>query len=66
MRTINVRGMTCNHCVMRITKALSGIDGVRNVKVDLEGGTVTFEEDTPIDMKTAAARLDEAGYGLGK
>jgi copper chaperone len=34
---IDVEGMTCEHCVMRVTKALQGVKGVRTVKVDLAG-----------------------------
>ena len=64
MRTVNVSGMTCSHCVMRVTNALKEIEGVREVKVDLEHGTVVFEESIPVDMKTIVARLEEAGYGV--
>jgi len=35
MPTIKIEGMSCNHCVMAVTKALSGIDGIGNVKVDI-------------------------------
>jgi len=35
MTTINIRGMSCNHCVMAVTEALNEIDGVKDIKVDL-------------------------------
>ena len=35
MPVIKVKGMSCNHCVMAVTKALNEVDGVRDVKVDL-------------------------------
>ncbi len=40
MEKIKVQGMSCQHCVMAVTKALGGIDGIRDVKVDLEKGTI--------------------------
>ena len=36
MATVKIKGMTCNHCVMAVTKALNEIDGIKDVKVDLE------------------------------
>ena len=44
MKTIKIKGMTCNHCVMAVTKALEKIDGVKNVKVDLAKAEATFDE----------------------
>lgn len=35
-----VDGMTCQACVVEVTKALKGIDGVESVKVDLKQGIV--------------------------
>jgi copper chaperone len=62
MKTIKVAGMTCNHCVMAVTRALEGIDGVRNVTVDLKKGRATFDEDRPIDAKTVKEKIEDAGY----
>jgi copper ion binding protein len=33
-----ISGMTCNHCVMRVEKAINSIDGVDKVKVSLAKG----------------------------
>ena len=30
---LRVGGMTCNHCVMAVTKALEGVPGVTGAKV---------------------------------
>lgn len=62
MRTIQVEGMTCNHCVMAVTRALEEISGIRNVTVDLKKGRATFDEDLPIDMKTIREKIEDAGY----
>ena len=38
-KTLVVEGMMCQHCVAHVTKALSGVAGVRDVAVDLDAGT---------------------------
>ncbi|MDR1271638.1 MAG: cation transporter, partial [Clostridiales Family XIII bacterium] len=40
-KTIEVQGMSCDHCVQAVTKAATEA-GARDVKVDLAGGTATF------------------------
>jgi copper chaperone len=62
MPTIKIEGMSCNHCVMAVTKALCGIDGVSNVKVDLAKGEATFDETTPVDRNVIGERIRKAGF----
>ena len=64
-KTINVKGMTCPHCVKHVTKALSGMDGVTDVVVDLDAGTASFKTSRDIPHTELAAVLDDAGYELG-
>jgi len=60
---IQIQGMTCNHCVMRVQKALAELPGVRKAAVTLQPGQATVEYDegavTPGQMAAAVAR---AGY----
>lgn len=62
MSTIKIKGMSCNHCVMAVQKALNAIEGVRNVNVDLQKGEATFDETTPVDMNTLREAVTKAGY----
>ena len=62
MKKIKIQGMSCSHCVAAVNKALSGIEGVRDVHVDLETGEATFEEATPVDPQIIRERISEAGY----
>ena len=32
MKSIKIKGMSCQHCVMAVTKALSALDGIKNVQ----------------------------------
>jgi copper chaperone len=62
MTTIKIKGMSCNHCVMAVTKVLRDIDGIRNVNVDLKNGEAAFDEVDPVDMETIKERIRKAGY----
>jgi copper chaperone len=62
MTTIKIKGMSCNHCVMAVTKVLRDIDGIRNVNVDLKNGEATFDEVDPVDVETIRERIRKAGY----
>jgi copper chaperone len=62
MATIQIKGMSCNHCVGAVTKALGGIDGISNVKVDLAKGEASFDEAKPVDRAIIRERIRKAGY----
>jgi copper chaperone len=47
---------------MAVTKALNGIEGIKNVKVDLAKGEATFDNEKPIDMKLIKDAVEKAGY----
>ena len=62
MATIKIKGMSCQHCVMAVTKALGSIEGIKDVRVDLEKGEATFTEVKPIDRKAIAEKIKKAGF----
>jgi copper chaperone len=62
MKTIRIEGMSCQHCVMAVTKAVSGVAGVKNVKVDLAKGEATYEEAGPVDPEMIREAVRKAGY----
>ena len=61
---VQVKGMTCGHCVNAVTEEVQKVDGVTRVDVDLDSGNVTIESATPVDAGALAAAVDEAGYEL--
>jgi copper chaperone len=65
MKTVLVKGMSCQHCVKSVKKALEEIDGITNVAVDLATGKVTFEETHPVDGDLMREKIKKAGYELG-
>jgi copper chaperone CopZ len=62
--TYQVIGMTCEHCAHAVTGELRSLDGVSDVRVDLNPGgesAVTVSSAAPLTTEAVAAALDEAG-----
>ncbi|MEN6621785.1 MAG: heavy-metal-associated domain-containing protein [Smithella sp.] len=62
MKSIKVKGLSCQHCVMAVAKALGSVDGIKDVKVDLMSGVATYEETKPVDPKVINEAIKKAGY----
>jgi len=60
--TLNVEGMSCNHCKMAVEKSLTEA-GVDKIEVDLEGKKVTATFN-PDKLKEDAVKkaITDAGY----
>jgi len=61
--TLNVGGMSCEHCVKAVNTAISGLSGVKDIKVSLKDGKVSFSHDpakAPLDKIKAA--ITEEGF----
>jgi Cu+-exporting ATPase len=66
-KKLYIEGMSCNHCVNHVNKALSGIAGVKSVNVDLDNKYALVDmEDEISDELLKNAVIDEAGYELIK
>ena len=48
---IKIKGMSCNHCVASIQKALSALEGVKSVDVSLENEMVQLNMMRPKQKK---------------
>jgi copper chaperone len=64
MTTIKIEGMSCQHCVMAVTRTLAAIEGIKEVQVDLAKGEATFREEKPVDRALLKERIAKAGYAL--
>lgn len=60
--TLKVTGMTCGHCVMTITEAISDVPGVTGVQVDLATGKTVVTGDA-VDEAAIREAIAQAGYG---
>ncbi len=66
METIKIQGMTCQHCVMSVTKALGKLSGLKNLKVDLVKGEATFENTQNISRASIRQAVEDAGYKVAE
>ncbi len=64
MEKIKIQGMSCQHCVMSVTKALGSIPGVKNLKVDLVKGEASFENTQNVAPENIRKAVEEAGYAV--
>ncbi|MDR1246273.1 MAG: copper chaperone CopZ [Clostridiales Family XIII bacterium] len=63
--TLNVAGMSCEHCVKAVTGAASGLAGVSDVSVDLAGGTVSLKYDPAVTpLAQIKAEIEDQGYDV--
>lgn len=60
MIELNVKDMTCGHCVAVVTRAVKAVDPQANVEVDLESKRVRIEGSKSADELIRS--LDAAGY----
>jgi len=62
MPTVKISGMRCGHCVAAVTKALSSIDGLNEVVVDLERSEARYNETTAIAPDTIKNVIAKIGF----
>lgn len=63
--TVKIKGMSCQHCVMSVTKTLNSLTGVSDVKVDLGKGEASFSHDSSLDINELRNRIEKAGFEIG-
>ena len=64
--TIQVKGMSCEHCQAAVEGALGGVAGVNSARVDLAAGTaeVAFDE-AAAGVKDFEKAVEEVGFEVG-
>jgi copper chaperone len=65
MEHLKIKGMSCQHCVGAVKKALENISGLSRVTVDLKAGEATFENDDVAREKIRAA-VSKIGFEPGE
>lgn len=59
--TLKIEGMSCGGCVGSVEKALERVGGVREITVDLKGGTAVVRG-ADLDPERLVAAVYDAGY----
>lgn len=62
---LHVEGMSCNHCVMSIKRAVGTLKGVDSVEVDLEKKKVTTGYDPDqVTLELIKKTIEDQGYDV--
>ena len=61
-KTMIIEGMMCHHCTGRVEKALSALEGVSAVEMNLEGKSATLTLEKDVDNQVLTDTVTEAGY----
>lgn len=61
---IPVQGMSCGHCVARVTKALEGTPGVRVKRVTVGSAVVEIDSGN-VDRPSVERAITAAGFQVG-
>lgn len=60
---IKVEGMSCQHCVMRVKKALEGLNGIIDSDVQIGLVKVIFDE-SKVQINAIEKAITDAGYSV--
>ena len=63
--TLNVKGMSCGHCVKAVEGSVGKLDGVERVLVDLNKGQVVVEfKAHQVNLDQIKETIDDQGYDV--
>jgi len=62
---IAIEGMSCQHCVMAVKKALGGVPGILESNIQVGSAVVKYEE-SKVNKEDIEATIEKAGYKVKK
>jgi copper chaperone len=63
--TLNVEGMSCNHCVKAIEGSVGALNGISSVKVDLKASKVDVEYNPQdVSLDKIKEEIEDQGYDV--
>ncbi len=62
---IEIEGMSCQHCVMAVKKALGGVPGILESDVQIGNASVKYDE-AKIKKEDIETKIEKAGYTVKK
>ena len=61
-KTIFIEGMQCEHCKLRVEKALNSIEGISEVDVSLEDKKAVIKTNKTVDNSKITEAIDDMGF----
>jgi len=62
--TVQIQNLKCHGCASTITNKLSELEHIKEVTVDVENDSVSFEYDSEDNLETVKKELHKLGYPL--
>lgn len=63
--TLKIEGMSCQHCVMRVKKAVDGLDGVSKADVNIGSAHIVYD-DAVLRKEDIETAVQKSGYTIAK
>lgn len=61
--SLSIGGMTCEHCVMSVTKGINGVEGIETVSVTLDDSTAIVKYNAAaVAMDDIKKAVEKRGY----
>ncbi len=58
---VKIEGMSCQHCVMTVKKAIGGLPGIIESAVEIGSASVKYDEGK-VEKGVIEATIEKAGY----
>jgi Cu2+-exporting ATPase len=58
---LKIKGMSCNHCEMRVKKALESVPGVQSAKADYKKENVIIKTNDDVTKESLIKAVNETG-----
>ena len=63
--TLKIEGMSCQHCVMRVKRAVDQLPGVSGAEVGIGSAHITYDE-AKVREQDLEQAVEQAGYKIRK
>jgi copper chaperone len=63
--TIKIEGMSCQHCVMAVRKAIAGLKGIDQADVTIGNASVKYDESN-VKREEIEAAIEKAGFMVNR
>ena len=62
---IKIEGMSCQHCVIAVKKAIGGLKGIENADVMIGSAVVRYDE-SKVKKEDIEAAVENAGFKVSR
>ena len=63
--TITIEGMSCQHCVMAVKKAIAGLKGIDQADVTIGNASVKYDESN-VKKEEIETAIEKAGFKVSR